>query len=163
MYKYDLDEMKAMTIKQMEEKGVTIDDIAELVYFLQNKYYRNMTLDIARESIDSVLSKREVLHAILTGMAIDDMAQEKQLPEPIQSIIESDEGLYGIDEVLPLAIVNIYGTIGLTNFGYLDKEKIGIIKDLDSRKARTVTTFLDDIVAAIAAAAAARIAHSNQE
>lgn len=161
MYKYDMEEMKAMAIQQLEDKGVTLDDIADLVFFLQHKYYPELTMEIAKENILRVLSKREVIHAVLTGMAIDDMAQKKLLPEPIQGIIEADEGLYGIDEILPLSIVNIYGSIGLTNFGYLDKEKIGILKELDGRKGHTVTTFLDDLVAAIAAAAASRIAHSN--
>ena len=64
---------------------------------------------------------------------------------------------------MPLGIVNLYGSIGLTNFGYLDKEKIGIIKELDDRKKTSdeVTTFADDLVAAIAAAAASRVAHQN--
>ena len=53
----------------------------------------------------------------------------------------------------------LYGSIGLTNFGYLDKEKIGIIRKLDRSKQDTVNTFIDDIVAAIAVAAASRIAH----
>ncbi len=88
--------------------------------------------------------------------------EEKLLPEPLQSIVESDEGLYGIDEIIPLSIVNVYGTIGLTNYGYLDKEKIGIIKELDEQKGEYVNTFLDDLVAAIAAAAS-RIAHSARE
>ena len=57
----------------------------------------------------------------------------------------------------------MYGTIGLTNFGYLDKKKIGIIKELDEKKkVERVTTFADDLVAAIAAAASARIAHQNR-
>ena len=69
--------------------------------------------------------------------------------------------MYGIDEIIPLSIVNVYGTIGLTNYGYLDKEKIGILKDLDNGKNHKCNTFLDDIVAAIAAAAASRIAHQK--
>ena len=60
-----------------------------------------------------------------------------------------------------MSIVNVYGTIGLTNFGYLDKKKIGIIKKVDEEKCNRVNTFLDDIIAAIAAAAASRIAHSR--
>ena len=59
--------------------------------------------------------------------------------------------------------MNVYGTIGLTNFGYLDKEKIGIIKDLDEEKGTQCNTFLDDLVAGIAAAAASRIAHKERE
>ena len=108
------------------------------------------------------MRKREVCHAVLTSIALDELAEKKLLPQPLQSIVESDDGLYGIDEVIPLSIVNVYGTIGLTNFGYLDKKKIGIIKALDEGKANGVNTFLDDIVAGLASAAASRIAHSRE-
>lgn len=168
MYKYNNEELYNETIKSLEAIGVTVEDIAEIVYELQIQYNDKITLEKCVENVRAVLKKREVIHAVLTGLAIDKMAREKKLPEPIQSIITEDEGLYGIDEVLPLGIVNVYGTIGLTNFGYLDKEKIGIIKELDERKCRgngevDVQTFADDLVAAIAAAAAARIAHAQVE
>ena len=88
------------------------------------------------------------------------MADKGLLPEPLQSIVAADEGLFGIDEIIPLSIVNVYGTIGLTNYGFLDKEKIGIIKKLDEEKDVQCNTFLDDLVAALAAATASRIAHS---
>lgn len=163
MYKYDMKELTKIAIENLERKGVTLEDIGELVMLLQGKYYKGLTMEKCIENIVAVLSKREIIHAILTGIAIDDLADKKLLPEPIQSIIAADEGLYGIDEILPLSIVNVYGTIGLTNYGYLDKEKIGIIKELDERKGTQVTTFLDDLVAAIAAATASRLAHSNVE
>lgn len=168
MYQYNHEELYDETIKSFEKIGVKIEDIAEIVYELQFKYNENITLEDCVENVKAVLKKREVIHAVLTGLAIDQMAREKKLPEPIQTIITNDEGLYGIDEVLPLGIVNVYGTIGLTNFGYLDKEKIGIIKELDERKCNSkndcdVQTFADDLVAAVAAAAASRIAHSQVE
>lgn len=163
MYQYDLEDMKKKVVDTLEEKGVTLESIARIVQFLQIRYDPGLTVERCLENVQAVLKKREVLHALLTGLAIDEMANKKLLPEPIQSIIENDEGLYGIDEVLPLGIINVYGTIGLTNFGYLDKEKVGIIKDLDERKGREVTTFTDDLVAAIAAAAASRLSHQNRD
>ena len=81
--------------------------------------------------------------------------------DPLQHIIEDDEGLYGIDEILALSIVNVYGTIGFTNYGYIDKVKPGILKELNSHDGVHVHTFLDDIVGAIAAAAASRLAHKR--
>jgi len=78
------------------------------------------------------------------------------------SILKNDDALYGIDEILALSITNIYGTIGLTNFGYLDKAKPGILAELNSKTSGKVNTFLDDIVAAIIAAACSRIAHSYE-
>ena len=163
MYKYNMEELNKQAIEELKKKGVELEEIAKLVYFLQERYTDNLTMERCLENVEAVLRKREVLHAVLTGLAIDEVANKKMLPEPLQSIVENDEGLYGIDEVLPLGIVNIYGTIGLTNFGYLDKEKVGIIKELDERKGKEVTTFTDDIVAAIAAAAASRLSHQNRE
>lgn len=160
-YKYNMEELTTMTVEMLQRRGVVLEDIAEIVMFLQKKYYPQLTKEICLENIEAVLKKREIIHAILTGIALDELAEKKLLPEPLQSIVESDEGLYGIDEIIPLSIVNVYGTIGLTNYGFLDKEKIGIIKELDSRKGLECNTFLDDIVAAIAAAAASRIAHSR--
>jgi phosphatidylglycerophosphatase A len=160
-HRYNMDELKEMTIEMINRRGVQLEDIADIVFDLQKNYYENLTKEMCLENIHAVLRKREIIHAIITGIAIDELTEKKLLPEPLQSIVEADEGLYGIDEILPLSIVNVYGSIGLTNFGYLDKEKIGIIKDLDTKKGEAVHTFLDDIVAAIAAAAASRIAHSE--
>ena len=160
-YKYNMVELNKMTIEMLNKRGVKLTDIAEIVLYLQTSYYPDLTLEVCLENIEAVLKKREIIHAILTGIALDELAEKKLLPEPLQSIVESDEGLYGIDEIIPLSIVNVYGTIGLTNYGFLDKEKIGIIKELDSRKGKECNTFLDDLIAAIAAAAASRIAHSR--
>lgn len=160
---YTNKELTDASIELMEKRGVTLEDIGELVMLLQAKYYDNLTLEYCIENIKAVLTKREITHAILTGITLDELAEKKMLPEPLQSIISSDESLYGIDEIIPLSIVNIYGTIGLTNFGYLDKEKLGIIKELDTKKGDVCNTFLDDIVAAIAAATASRIAHSARD
>lgn len=161
MYKYNMEEMKVMTIEMLRKRGVELRDIADLVMILQSKYYPDLTVEMCLENLDNVLNKREIIHAILTGIALDELTEKKLLPEPLQSIVENDEGLYGIDEIIPLSIVNVYGTIGLTNYGFLDKEKIGIIKELDSKKGEECNTFLDDLIAALAAATASRIAHSK--
>jgi phosphatidylglycerophosphatase A len=90
---------------------------------------------------------------------MDILAEKGMLEEPLQSIIESDEGLYGVDEILAFSIVNVYGSIGFTNYGYIDKLKPGILKDLNDKSSGKCHTFLDDIVGAIAAAASSRLAH----
>ena len=156
-------EMKKYVIDKFEERGVSITSIAEIVLYLQKKYVPDLTMEQAKYNIEKVLSKREVLHAVLTGLALDELAEKDLLPKPLQYLVESDESLYGIDEVLVFSIVNIYGSIGFTNFGYVDKEKVGIIKELDSHKEGRVNTFLDDLVGAIAASAASRIAHGKRD
>ncbi len=154
--------LQEIAIEKLEGRGVNLEDIGEIVLELQREYLPDLLLEECILNIKHVLKKREVVHAILTGIALDELAEQKLLPEPLQTIVETDDGLYGIDEVIPLSIVNVYGTIGLTNFGYLDKKKTGIIKTLDEGKKNGVNTFLDDLVAGIASAAAARIAHSRE-
>ncbi|WP_421385517.1 phosphatidylglycerophosphatase A [Bacillus salacetis] len=147
----------------LHERGVEIDDIAELVLFLQKKYHPNLDIEECRNNIERVLSKREVQNAILTGIQLDRLAEKGLLEEPLQSIIEVDEGLYGVDEILAFSIVNVYGSIGFTNYGYIDKQKPGILEKLNDKSSGKCHTFLDDIVGAIAAAASSRLAHRYDE
>ncbi|WP_207942322.1 phosphatidylglycerophosphatase A [Enterococcus sp. DIV2402] len=141
------------------DRGVSIVDIANLVMHLQKKYLPDLALEECVDSVNSVLSKREVHNAILTGIQLDILAEEDKLLQPLQEIVAEDEGLYGIDEILALSIVNVYGSIGFTNYGYIDKVKPGILAELNSHDGPRVHTFLDDIVGAIAASAASRLAH----
>lgn len=155
--KMDLTEETAR--KWLHERGVEIHHIAELVYFLQENYHPDLKMEDCVHNVERVLSKREVQNAILTGIQLDIMAEKKLMEEPLQSIIEIDEGLYGVDEVLAFSIVNVYGSIGFTNYGYIDKLKPGILKDLNDKSSGKCHTFLDDIVGAVAAAASSRLAH----
>ena len=145
-------------IELLNERGVTVEEIADIVMQLQMPYIENISKHDCIESVMRVLNKREVQFTLYTGIALDQLAEQKLLPSPLQTIIETDEPLYGVDEILATGIINVYGSIGLTSFGYLDKEKTGIIKTLDKHDEK-IHTFLDDLVAGIAAAASARIAH----
>ena len=145
----------------LQDRGVTIKDIADLVMVLQEKYHTDLKIETCIENVEKVLSKREVQNAILTGIQLDRLAEKKLLEEPLQSMIEVDEGLYGVDEVLAFSIVNVYGSIGFTNYGYIDKLKPGILKQLNDKSSGKCHTFLDDIVGAIAAAASSRLAHTE--
>lgn len=160
---YSLDSAKVAESakKWLDHRKVTLAEIAELVYFLQKDYVPDLTLDYCVTNVEHVLTKREVQNAILTGIQLDVLCEKGQLSPPLQEMVKHDEGLFGIDEVLALAIVNIYGSIGLTNFGYLDKKKLGVLERLNDKNSGQVHTFLDDIVAAIAAAASSRIAHTR--
>mgnify|MGYP001283783063 FL=1 len=107
----------------LEERGVTIRDIADLVFFLQKDYIEKLDIELCIHSVNRVLTKREVHNAIITGIELDKLAEQKKLDYPLQNILEEDEGLYGIDEIMALSIVNVYGSIGFTNYGYIDKVK----------------------------------------
>lgn len=160
MSETNIDPMKQKCLDLLAERGVQLEDIGELVYLLQEKYVPQLSLSVCLENIDRVISKREVQNAILTGICLDKMAESNQMEEPLLSMIKKDESLYGVDEVIALSIVNVYGSIGFTNYGYIDKLKPGILAQLNNKESGECHTFLDDIVGAIAASASSRLAHS---
>ncbi|MDQ0351804.1 phosphatidylglycerophosphatase A [Alkalibacillus filiformis] len=143
----------------LEKRGVSISSIAEIVYQMQKPYNESLTFEYCVESVNRVLEKREIQHALLVGVELDQLAEKGQLSEPLQSLVAQDEGLFGVDETIAFGAALGYGSISVTTFGHLDKEKIGIIKQLDSKEGGQCHTFLDDIVGSIAANASSRIAH----
>lgn len=156
-------EVKAAALQKLKERGVRLEDIAEIVFDMQVPYHNNLEMETCMESVKAVLEKREILHALLVGIELDELAERRILSEPLQSLVESDEGLFGCDETLALGSVLGYGSIAVTTFGHLDKHKIGIIKKLDTKSGIGIHTFLDDLVASIAASASSRIAHRQRD
>ncbi len=150
-------------IKMIENRGVTIEEIANVTLLIQKEYIPELTLEDCVENILKVLEKTEVQNVIFTGLALDMLCEQNLLPDPLDKMVKSDYSLYGVDEILALGIVNVYGSIGFTNFGYVDKVKIGVIKTVDEMGKNTdkCMTFMDDIIGGLAAAAASRIAHNR--
>lgn len=157
----DTKDYKTYALALLQERGVKLEDLADLVLHLQNKYISNLSKETCLEHVKAVLDKREVQNTIITGIEIDKLAEQGKFSDVLNDMLTSDQGLYGIDEIMALSIVNVHGSIGFTNYGYLDKVKPGIIKNLDSKTSGACHTFLDDIVGAIAASAASRLAHSD--
>lgn len=156
------EEIEKAVRSKLNERGVCIADIASIVYQLQKPYHDGITIEECVDSVNKVLRKREIQHAVLVGIELDMLAEKNLLSEPLLSIVQTDEPLFGVDETIAIGSVFGFGSIALTTFGYLDKEKIGIIKELDQKKDE-VHTFLDDLVSSIAANAAARLAHRQRD
>src|SRR5699024_2844061 len=81
----------------LSERGVTIEDIGDLVYYLQADYHDDLSMEDCQFNVEQVLGKREVQNAILTGIQLDRLAEENKLDEPLQRTSEVDESSYGID------------------------------------------------------------------
>ena len=150
-------------MEYLQLRGVSLEDIAECVMYLQKSYIPNLTREDCIPVIKRILHKREVQHALVTGICLD-MAAEQHLliNTQLTEILMKDSPLYGVDEVLAYGICNLYGSLALTNYGYIDKIKPGIIATLNEKKQNVCNTFLDDIVGAIAASASSKIAHSHK-
>ena len=163
---YSREEMKNLNILKLKERGVTIDEIAKIAYDQEAKYNKNVQMRECIESVEKILSLRDVFHLLQLGAEIDRLAEEGMFKGPIQDIIQNDLGVFGIDEIFGLDIARLYGAIGQTNFGDIDVNKPGVVKRLnDEGKPGNPKchTFMDDIVGAIAAAATTRVSQIYSE
>lgn len=157
---YSPEEMRELNIAMLQERGVSVEDIAQLAYGAQSKYIDGLTIDEMKESVLNVLSKRDQFHAILLAINVDMAAEQGLLMEPLQSILLHDLGLFGLDECIAVGIAGNYGQIGVTNYGFLDVSKPGKINILQNDK-KHCHCFLDDIVGALAAVSAIRVAQNH--
>lgn len=157
---YSADEMRRINIAVLHERGVEVSDIAQLAYDNQKKYLPSLTMEEMTESVLDILGKREQFHAILLAVNIDFLAENNIIMEPLRSILNHDLGLFGLDECIALGISGNYGQIGETNFGHLDVTKPGIISVLNDDREHD-NCFLDDIVGALAAVAAIKVAQAH--
>ena len=159
------EEMLKLNKDSLLSRGVTIESIAEIAFHQQKRYSSEITFDLCVESVEKILSLRDIFHHVQLSIEIDKIAEKGLFEGPIQDVISEDLGLFGIDETLGLDVAGTYGTIGQTNFGDIDVNKSGIVKVLndEGKKSGVCHTFLDDIVGAIAAAASTRVAQVLNE
>lgn len=169
---YSREEMAELNKESLRKRGVEVEDIARIAWNQQSKYTKDIPFSVAVDSVNKILSYRDIFHYIQLGIEIDRLAEEHQFQGPIQDILFYDLGLFGIDEVIGLEIAGNYGAIGKTNFGDIDVNKPGIVKELNEigknefgveNPNAKVHTMLDDIVGAIAASASTRIAQVLNE
>ena len=141
-------------------------DITIIAYNQQKRYYENVDYAVCKESVEKILSLRDIFHLLQLGAEIDRLAEEGLFKGPIQDIIRYDLGVFGVDEIFGLDIARLYGAIGQTNFGDIDVNKPGIVERLNEDgkgDKESCNTFLDDIVGAIAAAASTRVSQIMSE
>lgn len=162
---FSRDEMYEMNVLKLKERGVEIEEIAKIAFSQQSRYNKNITMDTCLESVKKILSLRDIFHIVQLGIEIDRLTEEGKFNGPIQEIMKNDLGMFGVDEILGLAIASNYGVIGQTNFGDIDVNKPGIVNKLNDagKDGHSCHTFLDDIVGAIAAAASTRVAQISSE
>ncbi len=163
---YNRDEMLKLNKEALLRRGgVTVEDIAKIAHGQQGKYYPDVDLNLCIESVEKILTFRDVFHHIQFAAEVDRLAEEKLFRGPIQDILYYDYGLFGLDETLGLDVARLYGAIGQTNFGDIDVNKHGIVSMLneEGKKEGVVHTIMDDIVGAIAAAASTRVAQVMNE
>ena len=149
--------------KEFDKRDISIDDIAQHAWEHQSQFNDDITIEEAKMAVHKVLKKREVRNALMVALAIDNLASAHQLPEPLQDIIATDKPCFGVDEMLAIdGIAQLYGSIAVSNFGYLDVHKSNTARKLDREQQNggRISTMTDDCVSAIQACAEGYLAHN---
>ena len=124
-------------------------------------YALHLTVSDFGNELNNILAKREVLNILAMGFTIDNFAQKKQLPSPLQDIMENDAGVWQLDEMFAVSIAQLYGMLSVTNFGYADKAKVGWASSLDNSPDH-ITVFADDLFLALVSAVIGRCGHGSK-
>lgn len=159
-FNYPDKEIYEFVQKELRKRGITAYSIGEIAYEMQHEYLPDYEISDFSEQFNEVLKKREVLNLLAFAFELDNLANKGAFSEPIQSIIENDAGFWQIDEILASSLAQLFGMLAITNYGYLDKKKLGIAKALDG--ANSITVFSDDIVSALASAVIGRCGHGSK-
>ena len=68
---YSRQEMYELNRDKLLERGVTILEIAEIAFRQQSRYNKNITMRACIESVEKILSFRDVFHIVQLGAEID--------------------------------------------------------------------------------------------
>ena len=148
--------------QQFADHGITLKEMAIEAKRDQDEHHVEADVEDYIKAIENLLHKHDTMSIILSGLVLDQSAEKKMLPEPLQTIIENDLPLYSVDELLSIGLTEMYGGIAVTNYGFRDVKKRRLAKRVDESKDH-VNCFLDDFVSAIIACAEAIVAHGLQE
>ena len=159
-FNYPDKEIYEFVQKELRKRGITAYSIGEIAYEMQHEYLPDYEISDFSEQFNEVLKKREVLNLLAFAFELDNLANKGAFSEPIQNIIENDAGFWQIDEILASSLAQLFGMLAITNYGYLDKNKVGIARRLDEED--SITVFSDDIVSALASAVIGRCGHGSK-
>lgn len=160
-YSYPDLELYTYVRNELNKRNINEQTVGAAAYELQHEYLPDLTADDFGRELNNILSKREVLNILAMGLTIDNFAQNKQLPSPLQDIMENDAGVWQLDEMFAVSIAQLYGMLSVTNFGYADKTKVGWAASLDNSPDH-ITVFADDLFLALVSAVIGRCGHGSK-
>ena len=149
-------------LELLAERSITVEDIADCVAFLHDRYNDTINKEEYIVVTEKVLRDTGIQNALIIAIELDMLAESDGLrSKSIKEAMMADAGLFGVDELIGLGMTLNYGPIATTSFGYIDKVKPLKIGELNNSKAGVCNTFIDDVVGAIAACASSLLAHGK--
>ena len=84
---YSREEMFNINRDKLAERGVSIDDITVIAFNQQKRYYENVEYNLCKESVEKILSLRDIFHLLQLGAEIDRLAEEGLFKRFVEIII----------------------------------------------------------------------------
>lgn len=81
---YSREEMQKLNTDKLLERGVTIEEIAKIAYKQQYRYNKDIKMEDCIESVEKILSLRDIFHLVQLGAEIDRLTEEHAFRGPIQ-------------------------------------------------------------------------------
>ena len=97
-FKYPDTKAHEFVVARLKERGVSLDDLAQLVYETQKDYEPKLTLEECQKEINDVMYKRELLNNAMVMLELDRLTEAGQVKQPLADIIRYDSGVFGVDE-----------------------------------------------------------------
>ena len=84
---FSRDEMLEMNIETLKKRGVQVKDIVDIAYNQQKKWNDDISYQDCMESVEKILSLRDVFHILQLGAEIDRLAEEGLIQEPMLEVL----------------------------------------------------------------------------
>lgn len=89
-FKYPDTKAYEFVTNRLKERGVQLDDLAQIVYETQKKFEPDLTLEFCQQSLINTMHKRELLNNAMVALELDRLTEEGTVAEPLASIIKND-------------------------------------------------------------------------
>ena len=75
-FKYPDTKAFNFVVERLQERGVTIDDLVNLTFKMQEEFIPKLTHEECREAVIDVMHKREFLNNAMVGLELDRLTED---------------------------------------------------------------------------------------
>lgn len=73
---FSRDEMFKLNRDKLRSRGVEIEDIAKIAFFQQSKYNKDISMKTCIESVEKILTYRDIFHIVQLSIDIDILTEK---------------------------------------------------------------------------------------
>ncbi len=87
-FKYPDTKAHEFVIARLAKRGVSLDELAKLVYETQKDFELGLTLEECKKDVNDVMHKRELLNNAMVMLELDRLTEEGKVASPLSGIIK---------------------------------------------------------------------------